>query len=204
MSMIPAADSKQCPFCGESIKAVALKCRYCGELIGDEKNPGVWRDGKLLVMSRKATLPFRCIKSNEPAANWLKRKFQWHRGGIGMQLLVGALVYSMLAQKIKLQIALSERWSRRRRWSIGLAWASVFAGVAMFVVGIIMAEQHRRAETNWAIMGICGLFLALIGPIVGAIMAQLVALSKADDTHIWLKGVHPDYLAELPVWPGND
>lgn len=28
---------------------------------------GVWRDGKLLVMHKKAVLPDRCVKCNQPA-----------------------------------------------------------------------------------------------------------------------------------------
>jgi len=34
--MPPSEDTKVCPYCGQEIKRVAIKCRFCGEFLEDD------------------------------------------------------------------------------------------------------------------------------------------------------------------------
>jgi hypothetical protein len=43
--------------------------------------------------------------------------------------------------------------------------------------------------------------VALGAAIYGLLAARMVAAKRITDDYVWLKGVHPDYLATLPPWP---
>lgn len=162
---------------------------------------GVWRHNNLLVMHRMATLPPRCVKSNEPTERTLKRKLYWHAPWIYLAIIPGVLVYAILASilsfRATIYIGLSEKWIWRRRWIMLASWSLVFASVGMFF-GAAAAE---RDTSTGPVLFLSGGALFIGSMIFGLIACRLVHVKKMDHHYIWLKGVHPEYLDQLPHWP---
>lgn len=42
----PSPDTKKCPFCAEEIKAEAIKCRHCGEMLNQNEVPAATGNGE--------------------------------------------------------------------------------------------------------------------------------------------------------------
>lgn len=193
--------TKVCPVCGEVIKAVALRCRYCREDLAKWRDGGVWRDGKLLVMNKNAELPARCVKTNEPTDDWLKRSLYWHNPLLYFLIvfpgLLGYAIVALLVRKTAtIRVGLSPQGFSRRRWGIATAWLSFLIGFSLMIFGI----ANTKPDNSMWILAVVGGLGVFIGVIVGVIRSQVVSAKKIDDDHVWLKGVHPDYLAMLPPW----
>lgn len=198
-------DTKQCPFCGETIKRVAVKCRYCQELIGDEAAPGAFREGKLLVLSRNAALPDRCVKTNAPADRYLRRKFSWHPPIVFALLLLGLIPYVVAAvltrKEITCQLPLSDAVYRRRRLGLWIAWLLALGGIGVFVAGITQVNSPNKAYVGWFFF--VGLVSLLCSMIYGICISSPLRIKKIDADYARFKGVHKGYLDALPPFPGN-
>jgi hypothetical protein len=48
---------------------------------------------------------------------------------------------------------------------------------------------------------LAGVCLGMGGAIYGLIAARMVSPRRISDEYVWLKGVHRDFLNELPDWP---
>src|SRR4051812_23147650 len=166
--------------------------------------PGLWRQGKVLVMHKMAPLPPICVKSGQPATQWLKRHLQWHEPWLALTILIGVLIYVIIAlimtKRATIMIGLSDEWAARRKTRILVALVLALLGIGAGVAGVVLGSQGPGQE-GW--FGL--LVLALIVLIGDALYAQyacrLVHPQRITDQYVWLKGVHPSFLDQLPLWP---
>jgi uncharacterized membrane protein YhaH (DUF805 family) len=165
-------------------------------------NHPLYRQGHLLVMHKQAVLPNICIKSNQPAQGRLKRNLYWHHPAIYIAVFVSPLIYVVLALVLRhravIEIGLSQEWFSRRRRAILIGWLTVLAGLAV-LIAVLALDISRHPMPGWAILA--GLVVAVVGAIYGLVAARMVAPTKITNNYVWLKGVHPAFLAPLSEWP---
>jgi drug/metabolite transporter (DMT)-like permease len=162
---------------------------------------GVWRDGPLLVMTKDAQLPDRCLKCNLPAGGWrLKRKLSWHEPAwyfLVLLGLIGIIIYviaaSVVRQTATVMVPLCEEHRRRRKRAIAAGWLLGLAGIAAFVLGGSIEEYQAAAFLG-------GMLLLVTGLIFGMVGSQVAVPKRIDERFVWLKKVHPATLEELPVY----
>ncbi len=160
---------------------------------------GAWRQGNVLVMHQGFRLADRCIKSNQPAAIRLRRTLYWHHPAIYLLILVSPLLYIIVALVLRKQatvfVGLSRERAEQRRVVIATAWGLAALMVAAFFLGIALSEQGYGLLIPVGIIGLLG------AAIYGLVASRTVHAKKIVGDYVWLKGVQPDYLAELPVLP---
>ncbi len=152
-------------------------------------------------MERGAALPDRCVKSNEPCEGRLKRALRWHHPAIFLALIINILIYAILASIMShretIHIGLSDEWRRKRRRAITIGWVAALGGLGMFVGGFATEEPLLP------ILIVVGLVTLVGGMLFGMYASQMVSAKRIDKTHVWVRGVCPEFLATLPPWTGG-
>lgn len=160
---------------------------------------GLWRMNKRLVTRSETVFPDRCTKCNAPANGFrLKRTLYWQHPAyyflLLCNLLILLIVILIVRKKAILHIGLCEQHRKLRLQAIAICWIGVLGGVGALIAGVAF-------ESWWT--ALVGLLLLLGGAIYGAVRGTTVTATKIDKEHVWIKGVHPDFLAELPEWLGS-
>ena len=165
---------------------------------------GLWRQGNTLIMHKQAPLPPICVKSNQLATQWLKRKVQWHSPWVGLTVLISPLIYIIVAlivtKRATIHIGLTEEWFARRRTRMLIAWGIALAGLCLMVLGIAVAGRPGLDGVG-IITVLLSVILFISAGVYGQYACRLVYPSRIDETFVWLKGVNPDFLDRLPAWP---
>lgn len=169
---------------------------------GNPYEAGVWRQGNLLVMHRMARLPDRCVKTNEPTIARLNQKLFWHHPAIYLSILVNLIIYIVLANilghRAKIEVGLGPQGFAWRRKVVWTAWLGVLASIGAFI-GAFQFDPNSSPLFLPLLFG--GIFGALGFGIFGLILVRVVTPKRMDHHYIWLKGVCPAYLQELPEFP---
>ena len=158
----------------------------------------VWRNNSVLVMTKQALLPNRCIKCNAPADEQLKRKLTWHHPALYLLVFVSVLIYAIVAMIVRktatVNIGLCEDHLSSRRRNLLITWGLGFGSVASFV-GAALLEDGTLL--------LLGITLLLGCAIYGIVTLRVVVPSKIDDYFVWLKGIDGNYLQQFPEWRGQ-
>ena len=158
----------------------------------------VWRNNSLLVMTKEALLPNRCIKCNAPADEQLKRKLTWHHPALYLLALASLLIYIVVALVVRksatVNVGLCEHHSSARRRNVLITCALAFACVVSFVAASLLEDGTFVA---------LGVLLLLATAIYGIVTLRVVVPTKIDNYFVWLKGIDANYLQQFPEWRGG-
>ncbi len=167
---------------------------------------GLWREGNRLVTHIGAQLPDICVKTGEPTKERLFRKMQWHHPAIAIAILGGLLLYVILAviltKRAQVWLPLSKDQLAVRKTRLLICWLIGLGCLAAIGLGIFLAITMRNPNEYSPLMFILlfggGILGGLISLIAGSSIANVLKPTKITDTHIWLKGAHPNILNKLP------
>ncbi len=159
----------------------------------------LWRDGNALLMLKDAVLPPRCVKCNEPTDYKLRRTLYWHPWWIYVLVPLAVLVYMIVALLVrhtaKVKVGLCGRHRSRRRWTIFASWMGALAGIGLMTAPGWASNQ----VASW--LAIAGIVLLVAAAIVGTEGTRFISARRIDSRYVWLGGVCPEYLRDLPPAP---
>jgi hypothetical protein len=113
---------------------------------------------------------------------------------------LGKLIEHLFVYHATVEIGLSDAW-QQRRWS-RMKWLLLAAGMALLLA--ITCIALIVLEVSFANLLILPLILAVF-TLIGIYFSwpyatRMIYATHMDATHIWIKGVHPEFLNRLPSW----
>jgi DNA-directed RNA polymerase subunit RPC12/RpoP len=162
---------------------------------------GPWRDGKYLVVTPHGPMPTCCVKCGGPAEKTLRKTLTWHHPALYFIILVGLLVYLIVAlivrKTAKLQVPVCSQCMARRRRNIAIAWLSFLVGVGLIFTSAFWVSDEDLS--TW--VGLSGGAFLLFA-LIWAVAIQFILAKKITDQFVWIRKVSPNMLGTLPQFPG--
>jgi len=166
----------------------------------------VWKAADQLVMCRDTDLPYRCVKTNAPAAQHVtvRLRAEWNP-------LFWGIFYLLFAKRITLKVPLSQpvvdksqRWCRisKRMLIGGVAAVFVLIGLGVIWFELLKMDANEPTLAVFTILPMGAILVATAGPVIWTHWRTFGLVAKRiTKTHVWIGGVNKDYLMSLPDWP---
>ena len=163
---------------------------------------GMWRQGEILVVTRGLVFPDHCPVSNQSARTRYDYEFSYlspeARAAGAMFGALGAAVANSMATKANYQIPHTDEYIGAYRSNLAIGLGALFGGIAVIIGGAFASNASEALAGTLIVLG--------IGMIIGGLI-WLVAVRReltvhyVSDTHCWIAGCSPEFLATLPPWP---
>lgn len=152
------------------------------------------RDGNLLVVGDRASLPDRCVFCNAPGHHRKTYKLQWHPRWVYWVLLVGPIPMAIVAQYCRKTISIEAMLCQEHRRNRLVSGAILATGAIGGLVGIFWGLANDEGMVAfYSLIG--GLLLVLFG----AIGLRFLPPDRIEDGIGRLKGCGEAFLETIPV-----
>lgn len=174
------------------------RASLAGAAVAPDDGSGTWRHGPILILSPDATLPHRCVRCNDPAAEPTKtRKVYWHNPWVYVLILVNLLIYFVVAliirKKAVIAPGLCSTHKRRRAVGIGIAWVILLGSLALMGAGVANGSANESVG---------GILLILVAVLVSMRVTPILRARRIDSEYVRLKGCGAAFLDSLPPFAG--
>jgi hypothetical protein len=159
------------------------------------------RDGSRLIvysaaLAQNAQLPPRCVKCGALAdGKPVSKTFSWHHPALYLLILVGLLVYVIVAlvvrKQMKLQVPICSRHAQRRNAGMMLAWILPLVGVAdAFIL--------PQFNVDGGIVALVCIGFILAGLVIWAAVSNPITPKFIDQYRGEFAGICESFLQQLP------
>lgn len=168
---------------------------------------GIWARGQTMIFHKSAVFPDICLKSGKPAGgSRFKQKLTWHPPWITIMVLVALVIYIILAaiftKTAHIDVGVLPEFKKRRWMHIGIGTTLLLASIAGFIGGLaVLASQDPNPGPvgPWIMLGAGVMFFISLFYLV--LMPRMFKIERITDNYVYLKGIHPDVIRQLPACP---
>lgn len=161
--------------------------------------PALARKGNLLVVQKGAMLPALCVKCGQPVVgDPAKKTYYWHSPWIFLTILIGVLIYVIIAvvvrKKFELPLPLCEEHRQRSR---RVMWVGLGLFVGPILAAIFLSGFIPDGYGGWWALAI--VVTSLSGAFYFDSGRPKLSPAYIDDREAHFKGAGEPFLAQLPT-----